>query len=369
MQNYLILYNPYYESNVIGKHLEILKSQGQVAFGKVRSKLRTDNADSKQISHLNDYICPLQLFLTDYEHLFVAKVSRVCESLENPHITPDYYQKLDVEVWFIIEDLRELVRGDFAKVRDIYLANFTTPTYNNRTFTIYGNPYEYPLHIELKKPENYFIESKKYYIDALQSKEFIEMKKALVDLNLGESFMKHCLVSTLENLTKAELELQQYKLEKQNGADCSSIIIFYARSFEQEMWEFAKRLFAFLDTKDESVLDIPYEVQGVSFRIKDMFKSKPNLATYNTLLKNDTIKAHIENLFSKNPLKFYLSVTLPQHIRILQKIRNTSVHQKQAHLQEALYLRSVMLGIGLNVGESGVFTSLIGAKNMLLKMT
>ena len=115
MQNYLILYNPYYESNVIGKHLEILKSQGQVAFGKVRSKLRTDNADSKQISHLNDYICPLQLFLTDYEHLFVAKVSRVCESLENPHITPDYYQKLDVEVWFIIEDLRELVRGDLLK--------------------------------------------------------------------------------------------------------------------------------------------------------------------------------------------------------------------------------------------------------------
>ncbi|WP_276891257.1 hypothetical protein [Helicobacter japonicus] len=70
MQNYLILYNPYYENNVIGKHLEILKIYGQVAFG---------------------------------------------------------------------------------KVRDVYLANFTTPKYNNHTFTIYGNPYEYPLRIEPKK--------------------------------------------------------------------------------------------------------------------------------------------------------------------------------------------------------------------------
>ncbi|WP_276896321.1 hypothetical protein [Helicobacter japonicus] len=68
-------------------------------------------------------------------------------------------------------------------------------------------------------------------------------------------------------------------------------------------------------------------------------------------------------------MKFYLNITLPQHIRILQKIRNTSVHQKQAHLQEALNLRSTMLGIGLNLGESGAFVSLIGAKNALANIT
>lgn len=374
MQNYLILYNPYYENNVIGKHLEILKIYGQVAFGKVRSKLRNmsnteDSKEQPQLDLAHSYICPLQLFLTDLEHLFVAKVSRVSEKLEPPHIAPDYYQKLDVEVWFIIEDLRELVRGDFGKVRDVYLANFTTPKYNNHTFTIYGNPYEYPLRIEPKKPEDYFIDSKTYYIDALQSQEFIDMKQRLVDFNLGESFMKHCLVCTLEDITKAELELQKIRADKQNSADCSSIIIFYARSFEQEMWEFAKRLFAFFGTQNKHILDIPYEVQGISFQIKDMFESKPNLATYITLLKNDSIRALIENLFCKNPLKFYLNITLPQHIRILQKIRNTSVHQKQAHLQEALNLRSTMLGIGLNLGESGAFVSLIGAKNALANIT
>lgn len=369
MQNYLILYNPYYEDNVIGKHLEILKSFGQVAFGKLRSKLRNDvkniENSKEQLAPANDYICPLQLFLTDYEHLFVAKVSHVCKNLENPHIAPDYYQKLDIEMWFIIQDLRELVRGNFAKVRDMYLANFTTPAYNNHTFTIYGNPYKYPLHIELKKPEDYFMESKKYYIDALQSKEFIDMKKTLVDLNLGDNFMKHCLVSTLENITKAELELQKMRLENQNGADCSHIIIFYARSFEQEIWEFAKMLFDILGKADSQILDIPYQVQGIDYCIKNIFSHKPNLGTYAMLLKESRIKEQIEHLFHKNPLQFYLNVTLPQHIRKLQKIRNISVHQKQAHLKEALQLRNMVLGIGLNLGESGVFATLIGAKNML----
>lgn len=40
MKDLLILYNPYYQSNVIEEHLAVLKTRGQVAFGKVRSKLK-----------------------------------------------------------------------------------------------------------------------------------------------------------------------------------------------------------------------------------------------------------------------------------------------------------------------------------------
>lgn len=358
MQNYLILYNPYYESNVIGKHLEILKAQGCVAFGKVRSKLRTDTKDAHTL--LQDYVCPLQLFLTDYEHLFVAKVSRVCLELDNPLIMPDYYARLDIELWYIIEDLRELVRGDFSVVRDMYLANFTTPAHNNRTFTIYGNPYEYPLRIELKKNETYFEQGKKYYIDALQSAEFIETKKLLVDLNLGENFMKHCLVSTLENLTKAELELKEHRLGKKSG-DCSNMIIFYARSFEQEMWVFAKMLFEIFCANNTQILELPYKVQSMEFRVKNMFKNKPNLGTYAMLLRNELVSTQIDTLF-KNPLKHYLKYTLLKHIKTLQEIRNENIHEKQAHLQDALTLRALMLGIGLDLGEGGAIVSLISAK-------
>jgi hypothetical protein len=39
MKNILILYNPYYQENIIEQHLDILKQNGAVAFGKVKSKL------------------------------------------------------------------------------------------------------------------------------------------------------------------------------------------------------------------------------------------------------------------------------------------------------------------------------------------
>lgn len=39
MKNIIILYNPYYQENVIEQHLEILKERGVVAFGKVKSAL------------------------------------------------------------------------------------------------------------------------------------------------------------------------------------------------------------------------------------------------------------------------------------------------------------------------------------------
>ena len=40
MKNIIILYNPYYQENVIEQHLKILKDKGAVAFGKVKSSLR-----------------------------------------------------------------------------------------------------------------------------------------------------------------------------------------------------------------------------------------------------------------------------------------------------------------------------------------
>ena len=40
IRNILILYNPYYQSDVIEQHLQILNDKGKVAFGKIKSKRR-----------------------------------------------------------------------------------------------------------------------------------------------------------------------------------------------------------------------------------------------------------------------------------------------------------------------------------------
>ncbi len=44
----LILYNPYYQSDVIESHLETLKLHGKVAFGKIKSKMRNTQLEIMQ---------------------------------------------------------------------------------------------------------------------------------------------------------------------------------------------------------------------------------------------------------------------------------------------------------------------------------
>ncbi|MFV0947757.1 ATPase [Campylobacter jejuni] len=49
MNHLLILYNPYYQEDVIKQHLSILQEKSQVAFDKIKSKL---NDQEKQNSLL-----------------------------------------------------------------------------------------------------------------------------------------------------------------------------------------------------------------------------------------------------------------------------------------------------------------------------
>ena len=50
MQNLLILFNPYYQSDVIEQHLKLLIQNEKVAFGKIKSKLNDKNGKVEKIS-------------------------------------------------------------------------------------------------------------------------------------------------------------------------------------------------------------------------------------------------------------------------------------------------------------------------------
>lgn len=97
MNNLLILYNPYYQDNVIKEHLQILHDKGQVAFAKVKSKINDQNnsfeKDLDEIYTSASKDSPLQLFLSDYANLFVAKVTKVSKSLDDENLLPSYYKE------------------------------------------------------------------------------------------------------------------------------------------------------------------------------------------------------------------------------------------------------------------------------------
>lgn len=345
-KNLLILYNPYYQNDVIEQHLKGLIERESVAFGKVRSKFRDmENDSERELEEIYQSVKKggfLQLFLTDYSNLFVAKVVQITTE-DMSQIAPNYYKEkgLDVERWFIIEDLRELVRNDFETIRDQFLANFTTPHFQNHTYALYGNAYVYPLIIEMKREMDYFSSEIKSYPNVYKSKEFLAVKENLIRYSFGEKIIHSMHPDTIENIISAEIE---YQSNKHNPLyDFSTVVVKYSKTMEQEIYLFSKVFFKGLSEKDSAILEIPYSVQGIEYKLQDIFTQKPNLGTYKFLIKNPRIQELLEACNYR--IKHYISKVFPGTLKSLQAIRNESVHAKAPKLQEVTKLREKILGI------------------------
>ncbi|GAA7102134.1 hypothetical protein ID0213_05440 [Helicobacter pylori] len=159
MNHLLILYNPYYQQDVIQQHLSVLQEKSQVGFGKIRSKLNDqERQDSlEEIYKATNEKNFLQLFLTDYANLFAAKVIKVSKNIDEGLI-PSYYKEknLEVEDFFIISDLRELVREDFSLNiihAELELLQSENDLLNDFTSIIvkYSKTLEYEIYLFAKK--------------------------------------------------------------------------------------------------------------------------------------------------------------------------------------------------------------------------
>ncbi|MFP6339913.1 HP0729 family protein [Helicobacter pylori] len=339
MNHLLILYNPYYQQDVIQQHLSVLQEKSQVGFGKIRSKL---NDQEKQDSLEEIYKATneknfLQLFLTDYANLFAAKVIKVSKEIDESLI-PSYYKEknLEVEDFFIISDLRELVREDFSLLRDRFLANFIAP--NNHTYAIYGNNYVYPLPVRLKEERSYFLGDEKHYLSVYKSKEYLTMQENFMRFVFGKRLFYLLHPDSINNIIHAELELLQSENDLLN--DFTSIIIKYSKTLEYEIYLFAKQVLLKACENDPSLYDLAYEVQGRSFTLKDFFTKKPNFGSVKFLIRHEKIQCHLEE-----NLKRFISYSFSRSLSLIQNIRNEAVHKKAPSLNEVEKLRNEILGI------------------------
>jgi hypothetical protein len=359
MQNLLILYNPYYQKNVIKEHLEVLLENEEVAFGKLKSKLKvTSHPFEEKLQELIQNVNEenyLQLFLTDYSSIYVAKVINVSTD-DLSAKAPAYYKNHNVEAWFLIDDMYEIIRDEFESVRDKILANFTTPNYGNHTFALYGNNYVYPLIVEQKNEIDYFLNVEdKLYKNIYKSEEYLKYKNILYEYVFGDLiYVMH--PRSLDNIISAEIEYQHYK--KDLTYDFNSIVIKYSKVLELEIYLFLKRLFSKIY---EEIKEIKYSVQGIEFCMNDFFTHKPNLGTMRKLLKTPKIKSAIFNKFSDKNFTFFTLQKLPNFIKYFQDIRNESVHGKSACLGEVKNIRNKILG----VKESSFLNELLNNRDIL----
>jgi len=351
MKNILILYNPYYQKNVIEQHLEILKERSAVAFGKLRSALRDyeppNEAILDEIYQGVSKETPMQLFLTDYNSIFVANVISVKTDKTILIKAPKYYDALDVEKWYVFDDLRLLVADDFQVLRDKILANFKATNYNNRTYAIYGNHYVYPMQVTMKEEINYFEKedkSFKYYTDIFKSDLELETKEALINFTFGTEIFYNFNSNTQDNIISAEIE---YLQSKHNPLyDYSSLVVKYSKAVELELHRFMKIVFKYLTDKDESLKKLSYTIQGKDYILSDIQEHKANYGTYKFLIRKYEIKDAINSYIANNNLKYFINTTIPHFINVMQSIRNESVHGGTTTLQECNDIRNSMLGIG-----------------------
>lgn len=383
----LILYNPYYENNVIESHLAILKAQGSVSFGKVKSKMRAQEPSEQptqepstpaqipeppstafastqweQLITSTSSESPLQLFLSDYANLYACKVTAITK--EQIAQAPAYYEQkgLEVELWFVISDMRELFRNDFVSVRDNFLAHCIT-LHNNRTFAIYGNDYTYPLFISLKSQQDYFTQDYPHYHNMFKTPEQITIRQRLIDYTFGSKLANVLLPDTMENLINAEIE---YLANRANPLyDCTGIILLYAKSMEQEIVRFYRALFAALVEFESTLTRVKsplaaftYNLSGVmKYSVQEWLEGKakrpPALNTTKQLRKcaQQALKklkhnnAHKDSSLNKHDISPILT-KLDSFINTLQAIRNPAAHATQASIEQASTLRERILGIG-----------------------
>ena len=371
--NLIVLYNPYYNQEVIEDHVRILHSaaditQARVGFGKVRSKRRDyEHPYEEKVDALCDSVSaenPLQLFLTDLASVYVCYVEKVAEELDGVE-APKYYEALDVDRWFIVSDIRELARDDFGFVRDLFLVNFTTPNYGGHTYSLYGNRYDYPLMVEQKEPMDYFEEfqeGERHFTRVFKGNRYAQMQRDLIHFVFGKELFYRMHPDSVESLIGAEMDYLEHKEDATH--DFSTIVINYGKVFENESYRFLKTLFAALLQDDPSLAEVEYQVQGRNYRLPDYLRQKPNMGTNKHLLGNPAIfnayKERFSDLRRYGTLMNLLKFRFRQATDTIQHVRNEASHGGAVSRSECEQVRETLLGIG----RDGILTSLLNERKI-----
>ncbi|WP_104753403.1 HP0729 family protein [Helicobacter salomonis] len=344
MSHLLILYNPYYNESVIKDHLAILKEDKKVAFGKLKPKSKNIvNQYTPMLEAIYAQTNPnhtLQLFLSDYANLFVAKVVGVETTLTQAR-APEYYYKndrIEVEHWFILADLRELVRNDFEEVRRHYLPNFTTPNYGSHTFAIYGSNYVYPLIIDMKNEIDHFDDGQLHYPNVFKEDEFIDTRKYLIQFVFGQQLTHAMHHMSLENMVYAELEYQHNKQDPLY--DFGSVIAKYSKMLEQELFLFIQSVVARICIDHPEVLSVNYPLSHRNTcTLADLDKHRPTLFSYQILLTHKLTQY-------KDCFPHFHFTRMGELLNKFRKIRNDGVHGEcPTTLEEACLARNIILGV------------------------
>ena len=173
-RHFVTVWNPTYATNALDAHVRVLLEWARrtdvdaddvyVWWGKVKSAQR-----QSAMPHLDDVVAlspageathEVHLYLTDYRSLFVANVD--CVTTADPRVddaahVPAYYDResLQCDCWFLLRDIRLLVRDDLEGVAD-ELRLLRNTRYGDRPVSLYGGMVDLPLLVTRAEARTFF---------------------------------------------------------------------------------------------------------------------------------------------------------------------------------------------------------------------
>jgi len=190
-------------------------------WAKVKKTQRPDSLNEldfiKVIEENKKNFCSTHLYISDFNHLWVAKIDSVCKKISNHDYTLEAYKKEDVELWFKITEM-DLISSDPRETIG-YISFLKTEAINSL------NPYlsglRYPLIVSDSYDEKYFAhidDSKSIMLkeNPLISNSADRIKELVLSYAIPEANFLHLPLVARNEILNIELEFLD--LNKHGGA-------------------------------------------------------------------------------------------------------------------------------------------------------
>ena len=288
------------------------------------------------------------LYVTDYRSLYVGELLNVHEgdlpASENPHI-PAYYaeQGHRCDFWFMLGDLRRLVRDDLPAVAR-ELQKLRNVHYNDRPVSLYGGMVDIPLVVTRPDDARFFDENERDTItegrlwveyDADRGAGSDEMQRELRLNVVGEDAWEALDITARTSLADAERTFRDHRDDP--GYDFSMVLAGFAKALEIQCNAILRRAAGKLPAAVRTA-----NVEGHS---RDLSRSHGlTLGQLARVISGD--KDRFDALARALSNGTWFTQSLPQLLEELRDLRNAATHSSRVGRDDAIRWRNRILGIG-----------------------
>lgn len=314
-------------------------TQGQLNIGNYREVIEVNKKAGNETV----------LFITDFTHLWVAKVEDATDERPAPHETLSVYENETVEIWFKVTDM-DLISSDVnatrKKIADLGMKNHFYPNSEVRNLSPQTGALRFPVIVEDQAAEHYFLQYK-------------NRKRLVVDNPLIEKSEEGW-----ESRAKVTYTISQKNFKKL-PALMQKQVMWAEGVFAQDMGKAAGNYLRIL----ESVLNVTL-LREIHARVSVPDTYVPLTEIYGVLNSTKYHGTNIDELLSNSVhkefwefCKFDLRNFL--HMPVAGKKVAELGSSDQLKPEAALFVRNSMLGVGCK----GIINEIIERYEEIAKLT